>query len=328
MKRAKKKINPVVFKITSGVLVVALAGTGFFSYKKVQELNAAHNDDRAALQAQITAMQRSGYVAASDVKMGSMLTEDMLIYRTDIPSDLPQETFITVEDLGKTLVVDVSAGMPIYTTEVSEELASNYTERECSFIYLNANMKDSDYVDVRIMFPNGEDYIVASKKCLKSPNVFYNSCYLWLTEAENDLLSAAIVDANINGAKIYVNRYVNPAVQDANIVTYNPNADVIAAMKLNPNIVDESEASLSETARRDVEKRLAEFKELYPEYIIDDQIVDDISRQDFITGTLGDDGSIPNPDENSGAFAGAVTESPEAIAPVDDTSEEEINYVE
>lgn len=343
MKRTRKKAKPIVFKITTGVLVVALAGGSFYFYRKMQEMTAQHNEERAALQAQITAMQRSGYVAASDVSMGSMLTEDMLIYRTDIPSDLAQEEFITVEDLGKILIVDVNAGMPVYKTEVSEELAASYTERECNFIYLNANMSDNDYVDVRIMFPNGEDYIVAAKKCLKTPNVFFNSCYLWLTESENDLLSAAIVDANINGAKIYVNKYVNPAIQDANIVTYNPNADVIAAMKMNPNIVDESEAALSEAARKDTEKRLTEFKELYPEYVIDDQLVDEVSRQDFVSGITGANdtgmgGTGGNPGVTGTGGTDTVTGSDSGTAGtgddgtgsigIDDTGEEETNYVE
>ena len=197
-------------------------------------------------------------------------------------------------------------------------------------------MKDNDYVDVRVMFPNGEDYIVAAKKSLQNVNILLNSCYLWLTEDENDLLSAAIVDANINGAKIYVNRYVRPEVQDANIVTYNPNADVIAAMQMNPNIVEEAANALSETARKDTEKRLSEFRELYPEYIIDDQLVDDVSRQEFVTGVMGaldsatDGGTSgsaniditqPLPD----ASAGASTDASGASA---DGSGEEVDFIE
>lgn len=334
MKRVKKKINPMFFKVLSVLLMAALISSVFLSYKKQQELNALHNEDRSALQAQITAMQRSGYVATGDIAMGTLLTEDLLTYRTDIPSDMSQEFFITVEDLGKILTVDVAAGMPIYTTEVSAELAADYTERECGFIYLNSNAKDSDYVDIRIMFPNGEDYVVASKKCLKSPSVLYNNCYLWLTEAENDLLSAAIVDANINGAKLYVNRYVNPAVQDANIPTYTPCAAVISAMKINPNIVTESELELSETVRQDTEQRLKEFRELYPEYVIDDQLVDEISRKDFISGVVGGTGTAAPTDGTGTAAptdetgAAAPADGTGTAAPIDGTQAEEGSYVE
>lgn len=296
--KKRKKVNPIVFKIACGVLAVALAGLAVFSYRKVQELNLARTTDTSALQAQIANMQRSGYVAMTDLKMGSTLTEDQLTYRSDIPSDVDPSQFITADDIGKTLVVNVPAGLPIFQSYLSSEGATDFTERECGFIYLNTNMCDGDYVDVRIMFPNGEDYIVAAKKCLKSANVIYNNCYLWLTEAENDLLSAAIVDANVNGAKIYMNKYVNPALQDANIVTYNPNVSVMNAIKLNPNIVVEAELSLSQAAREDTESRLKEFRELYPEYVIDDQLIDEVSRQDFIAGlgteSSGDESSTPS----------------------------------
>ena len=113
MKKSKKKVNPIVFIILSVLLLVALIVSVVFHVKQTKELNALRIEDRSALQAQLNAIQRSGYVAASDLSMGSMLTEDMLVYRTDIPSDLPQESFITTEDLGKILVVNTAAGTPI-----------------------------------------------------------------------------------------------------------------------------------------------------------------------------------------------------------------------
>ena len=276
----KKKTNPIVYKVAISCLVVCILAVGAFAWKTTKTLKRKCQEDTTALQAQISSMQRTGYVAATDIKMGDMITEDMLTYKSDIACGVDQSLLITAADLGKVAVVDIPTGVPVYTSSVSEELAANYTERECNFIYLNANLADGDYVDVRIMFPNGEDYIVASKKCLKTPVIANNSCYLWLTEDENDLLSAAIVDANLNKAKIYVNRYVNPSVEDASIVTYNPNEDVINAMKVNPNIVAESEAALSIDARQNLEGHLDAFLKEYPDYVIDDQIVDDASKQD------------------------------------------------
>lgn len=121
-------------------------------------------------------------------------------------------------------------------------------------------------MDVRILFPNGEDYIVAAKKSIKEVRIEINNVFLWLTEEEIQLLDAAIVDANLHNAKIYVTRYVKPEVQEASTPTYEPNSDVMRVMESNPNIVTESSRILSLTARSAMEQRIELFEKAYPEF--------------------------------------------------------------
>jgi hypothetical protein len=86
---------------------------------------------------------------------------------------------------------------------------------------------------------------------------------MWMTEEEILSLDSAAVDANINDGVIYVTRYVEPDVQDASIVDYQPNADVLERMASDPNIVELSKRELSVTARKELEDRLAAYEEKY-----------------------------------------------------------------
>ena len=59
------------------------------------------------------------------------------------------------------------------------------------------------------------------------------------------MISSAIVDAfRYNGAKLYVNKYTDPGLQEASIPTYPVNYDVLQLINGNPNILDEARTAL------------------------------------------------------------------------------------
>ena len=279
MSKKLKKVNPFIWIGAICLLIVIIIVLLFWTKKQQNLIMLQAQEDTSSLQAQIQSMYRSGFVAAVDIKMGEMISETNVIQKTDIVSNVDASSFITAEDIGKIATVDILAGTPIFTTEVSEDMAKDLTERQCNFIYLNSNIKPEDYVDVRIMFPNGEDMVIVPKTPIKSPQPLLSSCYLWLTETQNDLLSAAIVDANLNGAKLYINKYVRPEVEEASTVTYQPNAEVIALMETNRDIIQESEVSLNRTMREILDKNMQEFWELNPDYVISDEIVEGAASQ-------------------------------------------------
>lgn len=158
-------------------------------------------------------------------------------------------------------ITDLPAGQPIFKSSVTIMDCTGLMEKFINFVTLNTNLLEGDTIDIRIIFPNGEDYIVTTKQVLRNFNLAAGEFYLWMTEEEITRLSAATVDANINGAELYVTRYIKPSVQDENIATYQPNADVMALMDSDPNIITYSEGALSLTARRNLETRLKLFEE-------------------------------------------------------------------
>lgn len=279
MLKKLKKINPFIWIGIIAVLFIGVIVLIFWSINQQKIIKLQAQEDTTTLQAQIQSMYRGGYVAVTDIRMGEMISETNVIAKNDIVSTADPSYFITADDIGKIATVDILSGTPVFKTEVSEDMAKDLTERQCNFIYLNGNTTANDYVDVRIMFPNGEDMVIVSKTPIKSPQPLISSCYLWLTETENDLLSAAIVDANLNGAKLYINKYVKPEVEEPSTVTYQPNSEVIALMQSNPDVLKEAEASLSASARQVLDKNLKEFWESNPDYVIKDEIVEGASNQ-------------------------------------------------
>ena len=335
-KKLSYKTKFRIAAVVSGVLVIGLAAGAAVSYHRMEALKADAYQKVTLLQQKVTTTRRTGYVASADIKMGTLLTENMLVQSTDISSDVPQELFITDADLGKAAVVDISMGQPVLTNMVTNPLTDNFHERECGFIWLNSNLEDYDYVDIRILYTNGEDYVVAAKKAVTGVSIQANNCFVQLTEEEILSLDAAIVDANLHGAKIYTTKYIKPALQEASVVNYNPNTDVIQLMSEDPNIVSASARELSVKARNDVEKRLKLFKEAYPEYEYHDSISEDGDKTpDAVlkaqeAAESGETAGTLQQGINAGSGGDASTTIGSTEGPIDDTGEKEtdINYGE
>ena len=71
------------------------------------------------------------------------------------------------------------------------------------------------------------------------------------------------MDANLHRAKIYTTKYVDSALEPANIVTYQPSNAVIDLLNSDPNVLAEAKESLSKTARVEMEEKLQQFKDDY-----------------------------------------------------------------
>ena len=300
------------------IISAALAVVSIASCIRLKNVVVQSSSSVSALQSVIAGNMRSGYRAITDIDAGAMISDSMVEYSSTIVSDVDASQFISEDDIGKVATVKIAAGTPVLKDMVSAQLAADYHERECSFIWLNTNLKDNDFVDVRIMFPNGEDDIVAAKKSVKEVAVEANNMFLWLTEDENDLLSAAIVDANLHGARIYVTKYLKPEIQEASTVTYTPNSSVLAAIKDNPNIVDQSAANLSASAREAMENRIELFEKAYPDYEFNTKV----GSSDAIISDSAAQAAEDTVDDTGDTSSSSSSDSTEA------SSESEVEYVD
>lgn len=132
----------------------------------------------------------------------------------------------------------------------SNEVYSNdVRKQEYNTIILPIDLVTGDTIDVRLQLPNGQDYIVVSKKRIEIPSA--NGEYLTdtvqmnLTEEEILTLSSAIVEAyKIEGAKLYATKYVEAGLQEAANTTYVVNNEVINLIASDSNIVDKAKNAL------------------------------------------------------------------------------------
>lgn len=154
-------------------------------------------------------------------------TADLIDEKTIAKIDLPKGSFVA-----KSMI-----------TTIDEKVTNDLRIQEFNMILLPTDLSKNDYIDIRITFPNGQDYIVVSKK--RVIQLSQNTVFIKLTEDEILTMSNAIVDAYIKeGSNLYANKYEDPGIQTAATPTYPVNNDVLGIISSNPNIVEQARNAL------------------------------------------------------------------------------------
>lgn len=108
-----------------------------------------------------------------------------------------------------------------------------------------------DYIDIRLTFPNGQDFIVVPKKQIKA--ISGNTITFNMAEEEILMMSSAIVESYIMPASnIYVARYVEPGLQQKANNTYTPTAEVSKLIETDSNIVAIAKEKLQQRFNVDI----------------------------------------------------------------------------
>ena len=133
----------------------------------------------------------------------------------------------------------------IVQDHVYNNYLSDYTDVEYIVFVLSLDLATGDYIDVRLMLPSGQNYIVVAKKEVTIPNIAGadSEDTVWLNLREDEILSisSAIVDAaRINGAKLNVTKYTEAGMQKAATPTYVVSSETAALMNKDPNILDKA----------------------------------------------------------------------------------------
>lgn len=160
-----------------------------------------------------------------------------------------------IDILGTPLIAKISMSQNTVLTLDMLGLGSLITDdvrkQEYNSIILPVDLFTGDYIDIRVMFPNGQDFIVVSKKAVEIPVVdgMDSEDTIWLNLSEDEILSmsCAIVEAyRINGTKLYATKYTDPGMQEAAIPTYPLNAETVALIQADPNVTSTAEQKLVE----------------------------------------------------------------------------------
>lgn len=202
--------------------------------------------------------KRTIYIAKQDIAAGEAITNENILIQT-VYSQQPLETFITETDIGKVSKIPIMTGTQLLLGMLSDKpVTTDQREMEYEVIHINANIISNDTVDLRIVYPNGESYVVVSKKVIKGVQPGSPTCYFWLSEDELLNMSAAIVDAGLyQGSRLITAKYVEPSIQEESKITYTPSLQVMSLIESNPNIIERYTQELSEEVRKSLENRLA-----------------------------------------------------------------------
>lgn len=258
---ARRKRSSVKGGVYAFLIVISLIIIGGSTYlmidSRINLIKSSYAGRLEQFEIDVQLNTKSIYIPIDDIPSGTVITE-ALVMETSVLTEIDNMLFMTEEDFGQYNLIDLSAGEPIMHYVLAEEvIPDDLRIQEFTVFHLPSHLSSNHYVDVRLSLPNGEDYIVLSKKQVKSLDVESNALWLWLSEKELLEVSSAIVDAFLHeGSMIYTTVYVEPELQQAAIATYPVNRDVLLLIQENPNILDEAKASLSIEARMALEARL------------------------------------------------------------------------
>ena len=193
------------------------------------------------------------YTLNTDVESGDEVTEEDLTITQVVNSNAPTD-YLTPSDLGTKNIAKISMTAGTVLSKemlyVDETVTGNdVRKQEYNMFVLPSDLETGDFVDVRLQLPSGTDYIVVAKKKVEIPVIAgvdsTDTISIELSEDEINMLSNAIVDAfYINGAKLYVNKYTEPGLQEASTPTYPVNYDMLQLINGNPNILEEARTAL------------------------------------------------------------------------------------
>ena len=137
----------------------------------------------------------------------------------------------------------------LITTELLSKIDSvvqnDVRKQEYNMIVLPMDLTTGDYVDIRVLLPSGQDYIVVSKKEVTIPSIngVDSEDTIWINLTEDEILhmSCAIIDTyKITGAKIYATKYTEAGMQEAATPTYPLSENTTALLTSNPNILEKA----------------------------------------------------------------------------------------
>lgn len=331
----KKTMQGIAIGASIGVVGIGLtlwwSISTINSYEKGtnKKFNATYNQDVAVL--------------TQDVIQGEVIEDSMVttisVHKKTVPTGALKKSDIS----GKVAKYNIAANVPLTKSMLTTEIIdADIRSQEINTVVMPSDLDEGNYVDIRIMYPNGTDYIVLAQKQVEK--ISGQTMWLNLAEDERLLLNSAMVDSFLNsGTKLYATKYADSdsqikiaadiALEDnnttnddtdtttsttttnksltasdnatavvqgqlretikseidsiktddtdsavnaifdlilkyksfANAVTrttenYQPNAQVMAMMQANKNILEEAKAKLSAEARANIENGINNYK--------------------------------------------------------------------
>ena len=217
-------------------------------------------------QTELSNNQQTVYVATDLINAGDIVTdtgENANVEKQTVYTGLESYNYITESEMNTRAKVDIAAGVPVMYNMVTDVVVDNDTrDYEISVANLTTDQKENDVVDIRVIFPNGEDYVILSKKQITNLNL--ENCVFTSQLNEEEILrfASAIVDAYMTtGARIYTTRYVEENIQETSTPNYPVRETTIALINSDPNVVTKATETLNLEARLSLEQRLGTLTE-------------------------------------------------------------------
>lgn len=249
----KKKLKRTRMMLMIICLVLVAAFATIFLFKKKYDGAYAKNGQ---LTTQINQNTRTVYVATQDISTGDQLVDGVNVAQQEMLNGMDDTLFATEDDLGYAALIDIPTGSAVQKNMVAQqEITDDERIVEVSSVNLTTTQHSNDVVDIRILFPDGEDYILLSKQTIRNLNG--TTFQLQLTEDELLTFNSAIVDAYTYGAKLYTTKYISSQIQQDATPFYPVKQETLDLINSDPNIVEIASETLNAQARQNLDERMA-----------------------------------------------------------------------
>ena len=152
-------------------------------------------------------------VLTRDVIQGEVITADMVTTARVHKKTVPTGALEAGEISGQVAKYNIAANVPLTSSMLTDEIISaDIRSQEVNTVTMPSDLGEMDYIDIRIMYPNGTDYIVLAQKQVQQ--IAGQTMWLNLAEDERLLLNSAIVDSFLTtGTKLYATKYADSDAQ-------------------------------------------------------------------------------------------------------------------
>lgn len=266
----KGKQTKIIIMVASGVVFGGLVSGIFVGNHYSNKVNAQQRTYEEALAAKDGELKRyqlsskQGYVLVNHLDAGDKIKEEDVTL-TDLPDFFVPTNVISDKDaiVGSIIKLTSEPQTPItdQMVRVDGRLDDSARKVELDYVRLPYKLAEKDILDIRILFPNGENYNILKKKKMTGVDIPASMMFMDLTIEEVYLMDSALVDAHLQKAEIYAAPYVEPELQESALESYIPNIAVLNVIKSDPAIIVSSRYSMAEDVRKSLEARLAAMPE-------------------------------------------------------------------
>jgi hypothetical protein len=260
MHRYRKQLVVAAIGLELISLLLVLAAVFYYQAKQEKLREQLRIEYEMKLQEQKTTQQATRVrviVASRTIPAGTTLQPGD-VKAVEVAADQAAHALKELaQAVGMVSKIDLGPGTPLVASMLFEDqpLARDVRAQEFNVIQLPTNLQKGQFVDVRINFPTGEDFIVLSKKKVRE----LSGTIVWYEMNETEILmaSSAIIDAYLQGARLYALTYVDPGMQEAAVANYPSNPKVLDLMENDPNILQEAKTALARQLRTTLDKNLS-----------------------------------------------------------------------
>lgn len=265
----------IVALILGGIAIALL-------YMQIKNKNAEIEKVRQEMQIAMTDV----YVLDKDVSTN----EPVEVKRKQVPvEDVPKKAIKSLseyQDEDGELIMRSKIALTKGTI-LTEDLVENsddspsYRMVEYSMITLPSMLNEGDYIDIRIAFPDGGNFVVLSKMEVQS----CTASTIWLKLTESQMLTldeAAIESYIIDGTRLYATQYTDTAQSELN-TTYIPN-DLVREL-INRNSTADESKSMEELTQKyaDARSRIESYLSTYEQEETIDKVTSGFQAQTSTT---------------------------------------------